>query len=212
MTFSRNKGGMYIRTRALPTNPNTTQQQVVRALMGQLTNVWINTLDDAQRAAWANYALNTPILNRIGEAKPIPALAMYVRCNIPRLQAGLARVDDAPIVFGVGDFTLPGVTSITAATGVMIVTFDAGDEWPGEDGAAMLVLASRAQGVSINYFKGPYRFADALEGAVVPLASPQNVTLPFAVAVGQLTFLQFRVTRADGRLSYPVSFRGPAAV
>lgn len=212
LTASRNKGGAYLRQRALPTNPNTPSQQDVRALFAQLAVSWTSVLTAVQRDAWANYALNSPIINRVGDAKPIPALAMYVRCNVPRLQAGLPRVDDAPTTFGLADFTPPTITSITAATGVMIVAFTAGDEWTTAADGGLLVLASRAQGVGINYFKGPYQFAGLVEGAATPPTSPQNITLPFAVAVGQFTFLQFRVTLPDGRLSYPIKFRGPAAV
>lgn len=202
LTASRNKGGMYLRARAMPTNPGTSFQTAVRALMAQLTAIWSNTLTSAQRAAWTEYALQTPILNALGEAKPIAGLPMYVRCNVPRLQAGLPRVDDGPTTFGLPDFALPGITSITASTGVMIVTFETGETWTTAADGGLLILSSRGQGEAINYFKGPYRFAKVIEGAATPPTSPQNVTLPFTVAAGQRVFNQFRVSLPDGRLSY----------
>jgi len=201
MTASRNKGGAYLRSRVVPTNPGTEPQTAVRSYMAQLAALWNTTLTDAQRAAWTEYALNTPLINRIGDAKPISGMPMYVRCNVPRLQAGLDRVDAAPTVFGLGDFTAPGITSITGSTSVAIVTFEAADDWASEDGAALLVLGSRGQNPTINYFKGPFQYAGSVEGAASPPASPQNITIPFGLAAGQKAFLQFRVTRADGRLS-----------
>lgn len=201
LTASRNKGGMYTRARAIPTNPGTAQQGLVRGYLAQLTALWGTTLTDAQRAAWQNYALNTPVLNKLGDAKIIPALAHYVRSNVPRLQAGLARVDDAPTTFGLGDFTMPGITSITASTRIAIVTFDNTDDWAGETGAAMIFHGSRGQSESINYFKGPFQYAAKLAGAGTPLTSPQNILLPFALAAGQKAWVAVRVSRADGRLS-----------
>jgi len=202
VTFSRNKGGMYCRARAVPTNPGSAFQTAVRGYLAQLTSAWSSILSQAQRDAWANYAANTPIVDRLGESKPIPPLAQYVRSNVPRLQAGLPRVDDGPTTFGLGDFTVPGITSITASTDVMIVTFEDTDVWLDEDDSAMLVLTSRGQGPAIDYFKGPFRYAGALLGdAATPLTSPQNVTIAFKVAASQKVFTQFRVTRADGRLS-----------
>jgi len=205
VTASRNKGGMYLRARAIPVNPGSEFQTAVRGYLSQLTALWSNTLTDAQRLAWANYAEHTPVVDSLGDSRVIPGLAMYVRSNVPRLQAGLARVDDGPTTFGLGDFTQPGITSITASTGVMIVTFEDTDEWLDETGSAMLVLTSRGQGPAINYFKGPFRYAGSILGDdTTPLASPQNITIAFTVAADQQVFSQFRVSRADGRLSAPL--------
>ena len=49
--FSRNAGGMYVRSRANPTNPNTDAQQAVRDAMRQLVVAWTSELDDGQRDA-----------------------------------------------------------------------------------------------------------------------------------------------------------------
>lgn len=204
LTASRNKGGMYVRARAMPTNPGTTFQTAVRSFMAQLTAIWANTLTAAQRSAWSQYALQTPIIDKLGEARPIPALAMYVRCNVPRLQAGLPRVDDGPTTFGLPDFTSPEITSITASTGVMILTFDNTDAWADAADGGLLILSSPGQGPAINYYKGPFRYCGLIEGAATPPTSPQNKTLPFTVAVGQVVFNQFRVSLPDGRLSYAV--------
>lgn len=201
VTASRNKGGLYLRARATPTNPSSPQQQAVRALMSSLTSLWVDTLTDAQREAWKIYADNVPLIDSLGEPRNIPPLAHYVRSNVPRLQAGLDRVDDAPTIFDLSPFTMPGITSITASTGVAVVTFTAGDDWASEVGAALLVLGSRGYNPTINYFKGPFRYAGKVAGAGTPPASPANITMPFVLAADQRAFLQFSVCRADGRLS-----------
>jgi len=210
LVYSHNRGGAYIRGRSIPTNPQSAQQVVVRAFMAQLANVWRNVLTAAQREAWDVYATNTSRPNRVGDQINIGGVGHYVRSNVPRLQAGLARVDTAPVIFNVGDFTQPTVISLTAATEIASIGFTNTDAWATEVGSAMLVLGSRPQNSSINFFKGPYQFAGTIPGAVMAPASPQPITMPFNFAVAQKGFLQFRVTRADGRLSEPFRLPGTA--
>jgi len=207
VTFSRNRGGPYMRTRAIPVNPNTTFQQQVRSLMATLTSGWIDDLTDDQRAAWDTYALNVHLPNPLGAPRNVGGLAMYVRSNIPRLQADpvkYPRVDDAPTTFNLGTYTLPSLDNASEAAQTADVTFDNTDDWAGEDNSGLLIYGSRAKNPSINYMKGPYRFAAEVEGdSVTPPTSPHSVTWPFPFVETQRLFAFFRVSRADGRLSSP---------
>lgn len=206
LVFSHNKGGNYVRQRSIPTNPNSTYQQEVRAAMGQLASLWNDTLTPAQRATWDVWAANTPFVNKLGDTIYINGMAAYARANIPRIQTGLPRVDAASPPFNFGDFTTPSF-SMVAATGVLSVTFDNADAWANEDDSAMLIYTSRQQNVGINFFKGPYRFADAIDGdGTTPPTSPATMDAAFPAAVGQRVFVRAIVSRADGRLSQP--FRG----
>lgn len=135
---------------------------------------------------------------------------MYIRANVPALQASLARIDAGPTVFDTGDMTTPVVGVISAGGGTLSLAFTNTDAWANEDDAAMLVLISRGQNASINYYKGPYRYAGRVDGdSETPPTSPASITLPFAVAEGQRVFCQVRVIRADGRLSAPFRGMGP---
>ena len=201
LTASRNKGGMYFRARAIPTNPNTVYQQAIRSLVAQLTSAWTNVLNDAQRLLWTWYAEQVPLIDTLGEPRNIPPLSHYVRSNVPRLQAGLARVDDGPTVYNLGEYTAPAISDVDSGDSNSDVTFDNGDDWAGEVGSSMLILFSRGMNPSINYFKGPFRYAGKINGALTPPTSPATITLPFAVETGQKVFMQARVSRADGRLS-----------
>ena len=198
---SHNRGGTYFRQRAIPVNPQTPEQVAVRGFLSQLTSIWVNTLSVAQRTAWDVYALNVLIPNRLGDPRNIGGVGQYVRSNVPRLQAGLPRVDNAPTVFDLGDFTDPTIISITAPTALSL-GFTESDAWVSEDDAGMLVLASRGQNASINFFKGPYRFADSIDGEVaIPPTTPAAIVLPFIIAATQRVFIEVKVSRADGRLS-----------
>lgn len=200
MTAAHNKGGLYLRARATPTNPATAQQIAVRNFLATLTTAWQETLTAAQREAWATYAENVLIPDRLGEPRNIGGIGHYVRSNVPRLQAGLTRVDDGPTIFDQATFTTPTLNAGDDES--LTVNFTDTDAWVDETGAAMLVYASRQQALSINFFKGPYRFVDSIDGDdTTPPTTPASPTSPFGLDTGNKQFYQVRVTRADGRLS-----------
>jgi hypothetical protein len=206
---SHNAGGQYLRARTIPVNTNTSFQQAVRSYLALLAAAWSDSLEQAQRDAWENYAAQVPITDSLGEPRNISGIAHFLRSNVPRLQAGKARVDDGPTVYTLPSFTGP-VFSPEAATDTVDVAFTNSDDWAGEVGGGMVLSASRPQGVGINYFRGPYRFMDIIPGAVSPPASPFNATMPFPTATGDKVFFFARVFRADGRLSSP--FRASSTV
>lgn len=208
LTGSHNKGGLYFRSRAIPTNPGTTQQGVVRALVAQLSNTWQSEVTDAKREEWKTYAENVLLPSPLGDQRAVTALNHYIRSNVPRLQAGLARIDTAPALMNIGDFTSP-TFSVAAATDLLSVAFTNTDDWANELLSSMLVWVSRPMGATIKYFNGPYRYAGRINGATpTPPTSPTTIALPFPCVAGQRIFVRVNVTRVDGRLAAP--FRGNA--
>ncbi len=201
ITVSHNRAGQYMKARSLPTNPNTSFQQAVRDFVSQLSALWVSTLTQAERDKWTTYAENVAVINRLGDTMFLTGLNMYVRSNVPILQAGFARQDDAPVIFSLGDFTAPVIVGSEGVQQVA-VTFTTTDDWVGEDDAAMMVYVSRPVNASINYFKGPYRLAGTVDGdAITPPTSPALIDVPFAITEGQKLFTRAQVFRADGRLS-----------
>lgn len=208
ITASHNKGGAYFRQRSTPTNPNSIWQQAVRAIVNQLSNLWSNSLDSSQRAAWDQYALAVAVVDTLGEPIFLTGINHYVRSNVPRIQAGLPRVDTAPSIFNLGDFTSPSFEA-SEATQQLSVTFEDTDDWVNEDDAAMIIGTARPQGLAINFFKGPYRYSGTIDGdGTTPPTSPALVAVAFPFVQNQKVFTHARVSRADGRLSTP--FRGYA--
>jgi len=200
-TFSHNRGGQYIRNRSTPTNPNSPAQIVIRTGLADLSQLWSSTLTVAQRAAWDTYAANVPVLNRLGDSIFLTGFNMYIRSNTPRLQAGLPRVDDGPVVFTLGSFT-PVTTILTAAGSLIATAFDNTDAWANEDDSSMLVYGARSLNQTINYFRGPFRFSGTIDGnATTPPASPAINASPFTLASTTKAFTRYTVSRADGRLS-----------
>lgn len=200
-TYSRNRYGAYIRNRAVPVNPGTQQQEAVRGFFSQLTSLWANTLTDTQREAWDTYGANVPLTDKLGDPIFCNGFCHYVRSNVPRLQAGLPRVDDGPETFNLGDFT-PITYGATGAGNLLAIGFTEADDWVGEDDASLLIYSSRNIAPTINYFRGPYRFGIQIDGdATTPPTTPVAAAGPFDITVGNKSFGYAVVTRADGRLS-----------
>jgi hypothetical protein len=144
--------------------------------------------------------------NALGEQRNVGGIGMYVRSNVPRIQAGLDRVDAAPTIFNLGEFTAPGLVSATAPT-ALSVSFESEDNWAGETGSAMLIYGSRGMNPGINFFKGPYRYADLIEGDdTTPPTTPAAIVNPFPFVATQRVYARAIVTREDGRLSSPFRF------
>lgn len=201
ITYSRNRGGMYTRARAIPVNPGTLRQTAVRSHMASLTNRWVDTLTTAQRLLWDAYAENVHLPDRLGEPRNVGGLGMYIRSNLVRRQAGIAIVDDAPIIFDLGEYT--PISSPTADDTPQVgFAFDVNDAWVGEDDTFMAVYCGRPVNPTVNYYKGPWRYAGKVEGdSITPPTSPATIANPYGAAVGQKTFFRVQVSRADGRYS-----------
>lgn len=202
MTLSRNKGGMYMRARAVPTNPGTPAQGIVRTAMALLSNRWANTLTQVQRDGWDTYSEQVELTNPLGDPRNVGGIGMYNRTNVPGIRAGFPVKDDAPIIFDVGGFSPLTLPTATDAGDLLGATFDPTDDWAVEDGAAMLIWGARPANVGIKYFKGPYQFVGILPGSSggAP-ASPFSVANVFPFAVGQRVFFRVTIMRADGRYS-----------
>jgi hypothetical protein len=201
MVASHNRFGQYFRARAVPVNPSSIYQQIIRSVMLSLASRWSDTLTDPQREAWESYAANVQRPDALGEPRTLTGLNWYIAMNVPRIQAGGTHVDVAPTIYTMAVLTLPTIVSATAATGILSIGFDNTDGWAGEIGGKLLVYTSPPQQPSVNFYRGPFRYAGAIAGAVVPPTSPLPITAAFPFAVGNRVWCQFRAIRLAGRIS-----------
>lgn len=202
--FSKNRYGSYTRNRTVPVNPGSTAQTKIRACTGQIRDAWFNTLTAAQRAAWAVYASNVQVQNRLGESITLTGWNMFARTNMAMLYNDYAIVADAPTEFSLAEQDSTLAITVSEATQEVSVAFDDTMTWVDEDGAALMIYVSRPQNATINYFKGPYLLAGKIEGdGTTAPTTPATIAVPFAVVEGQKVFVQARIVRADGRLSEP---------
>lgn len=191
-TFSHNKGGPYVRTRAIPTNPNTARQQAVRTILGTLAAGWTNTLTDAQRATWDTYAENNTILNALGQAIKVTGLAWYLRCGARLLDAGGTIPTDAPTVpapAALATFT-PAFTSANAVD----VTYTAA--LAADERMQLWMTGPDTPGATPNFGQ-----AVLVGYSAAMAASPISFTLPRAVAVDSYSTFFGAVLDEQGLLS-----------
>ena len=105
---SRNKGGAYMRTWVMPTNPSTPAQEAARSRLGVFSQEW-RTLTSAQRDAWVSWADENPVLDRLGASIILTGAQAYTKININRDLAGDATTNSttpSPAVFALQPITL----------------------------------------------------------------------------------------------------------
>jgi hypothetical protein len=207
IVFSRNRGGAYVRNRSVPVNPSTDQQTRIRSIFGGNASAW-KALPDTVRENWRLYAEKTPLINRLGASRPIPALAMYQRCITPRVQASLSIPADAPTTPGLPNpfvFAAGGVTADEAEQEVTI-NFTTGQAWASQVGAAALFYLSVGQSPAVNNPGSTFRYIGRTLGAATPPTSPTvlNVADVQPIAGDLRYWLRVVVTDAEGRLSQEV--------
>lgn len=207
ITASRNRGGMYFRARAIPTDPNTAPQANIRSIFGSLVNRWINTLTLGQRNNWNSYAANVPLTGPLGDPVIVSGLNHYVRSNTPRVQIITPIIDDAPFIFDTGTLSPVSIDTLSAGVQQFNVNFTEADGWNVANGHIVL-QQSRPQNPSINFFRGPYQNVGSVNGVDV---TPATKPVIFPVAEGQRVFFRVRATYADGRLTQ-AQFVGPVLV
>lgn len=200
VVYSHNRYGAYRRNRSVPVNPNTDRQVAVRNAVRSLTIAWQNTLTQDQRDAWETYAANVVWKNALGQDILLTGLAHYVRSNTPRVQNGIAAVDDAPTIFTIAAADTQLSATASEATQQLTVDGDATHPWIGEADAWCFVSMGLPQNAAIKFFGGPWRQIGAIPGAGPP-PWPAVLDAAWPFAEGQRLWVRTRIARGDGRLS-----------
>jgi len=210
--YARNRYGNYARARTKPTNPNTPGQQQVRAAIAWLVDHWSQTLTPDQRAAWGHYADNLNMLNRLGEVMHLSGFNHFCRSNSIRKRNADEIIADGPSIFELPEHDPTFTFTVSAETQLVSVTFDNTAAWASETGGHLYVLVGRPQNAQRNFFSGPWKVCDAIDGDdAIPPTSPADIASPWVVYEGQRLWIYGRISRLDGRLSEP--FRaGPILV
>jgi len=212
ITYSHNKGGMYQRARAIPTNPNSTGQAAVRMYFTQAISLWTNVLTQAQRDAWDNYAANTPVTNKLGDAIQLSGQNMFVRIWTAAARGGLDPATDyanftvAPTNFNTGDPGTLGITSISAATNVVTISIGGAPGWAANDLSALLFQAGNVVNASRTFYRGPFRGGlSELGNSTTPITSAtfdlDDLVPAINASAADRMWVRLRALYSDGRLT-----------
>lgn len=189
-TYSRNRFGQYARTRAIPVQPSTPQQLVMRARMSTNAAGW-RALTDAQRAGWLSLGLQMTRTDSLGQTYDLNGFLAYCSVNNNNLDAGNAAVADAPAIVTPPTLLTATVTLTAAAFSIAYTATPLGA------GQRLFTFASPQKSAG-RKFNGDYRLiavsaAAAVSPAVVLAAYTARLGVPVA---GNRIFLSLAVYQA----------------
>ena len=201
-TFSRNGGGAYAKARIKGTNPNTAAQQLVRSIISGMIGFWA-ALTAQVRTDWGVYASQVPFINRLGDSINLSGYNMFCRTKALLELIGGTMPAAAPTTFTLAPSDPSIAITPDASSANASIVFSEALGWNAEVGGYMVCYQGKPQNASKTSYSGQYKYAGKLSGAATPLESPQVMALPYTMAAGQKCFMQFRIVRADGRVSSP---------
>ena len=94
-TFSSNRGGIYVKNWAKPSNPMTPAQTALRNMFGSVVRSW-KTLTAAQIGSWNAYAQGRTTTDILGESRPMSGRGAFISVNQNRLHVGWPILKSAP--------------------------------------------------------------------------------------------------------------------
>lgn len=198
-TFARNSSGNYARAKTVGVNPKSTSQSLVRLIMAYLVEHWNEQLTDAQRAEWATYAAAITMQNRLGQDIKNTGFNHFIRGNSLRLLISEALVEDGPAVLTLPPPDPTFAVTASVATQKISVTLDETMDWSILADNFMVLFQGRPQVKTRNFFAGPYRYTDNIEGNPVPLVPPIDIDPVFPLVLGQRIWVSARIVGIDGR-------------
>lgn len=197
ITASRNHYGQYYRRRAIPVNPSTSYQGVVRDRLANAAASW-RSITANQRAGWTDLALQINKSDSLGQSHSMKGFNCYSMVNVNRLTAGDAVLTDAPLLVTPAPPTTVTVTLTSAALSVAYTTT------PLAAGQRLFSYLSGNTSAGRSFNKNVKLIAVSAAAA----ASPANLFAAFSVrngvpVTGSLVFMVFRIYQG-GFLSGPL--------
>jgi hypothetical protein len=185
-TSSRNRFGQYQRTRAIPVNPNSTQQGVVRARMSA-NAAGFRALTPAQRAGWTDLGLSMSRTDSLGQAYTLNGFMAYCSVNNNNVAAGNAVVSDAPSLVTPSALLTATITLTAAALSVAYTPT------PLPAGCRLFTFVSPQRSAGRS-FEGDFRL---LAVSAAAAASPANLYAAYVAKfgvpiVGNKVFFSFK--------------------
>lgn len=95
-TYSRNRYGAYMRTRAKPVVSTTSEAMNAKGRLGAASEGW-RALTDAQRLSWVTYAQTNPAIGSLGNQQILTGHAALVQLNTRLARAADSALSDPPV-------------------------------------------------------------------------------------------------------------------
>jgi hypothetical protein len=162
-----------MRTRAIPVNPSSAAQGLVRTRLATNSAAW-RILTAAQRAGWTDLGLSMVRSDSLGQSYALQGNQAYASVNNNRLMCGLAVVADAPAVATPVNIVTATITCTAAALSVAYTATPIA-------AATYLVAFVSPQRSAGRNFEGDCRF---LKLSTAAQASPFVLTAEYTAKFG----------------------------
>jgi hypothetical protein len=176
ITNSRNRFGQYVRSRAIPVNPNTVAQGNARARMSASSQAW-KALTNSQRAAWSDLGASMSRKDSLGQTYTLQGNQAYASINNMRNLCGLAPIADPPAVSAPVGLATVTPTISTSAFSIAYTATPLG-------AATYLALFASPQRSAGRSYESDYRFIKLSTAAQAsPLVATSEYTAKFGIPV-----------------------------
>lgn len=202
IVFSHNRYGVYFRTRAIPTNPDTAYQQQVRGDLAACSQAW-GALTAAQQEAWKTWAQVNPITDALGQQQVTTGHIAFIRCNQVLRQSADTAILVPPTVGAPGALTALSLTADIGAGDVELTTAPT----PIAAGYRLWVRAAVITNPGRRYVSNLYKLVKCSDKAqATGLSIEADVIARFGtLQVGQILAVSVQVMdSATGLLSAPM--------
>ena len=153
VVFSRNRGGAYVRNRSIPVDPNTQSQQNVRSILATQSASWADQTD-AVRAAFANWAVQNPVINALGNSILLSGQQAFVQLNARLALNGDTLLTEPPII-NAPDGLASLVLDADIGVGDVDLTFTV---TPTPANVKLWILAAVVNSAGVKYVRNLFRF------------------------------------------------------
>lgn len=182
--YSRNKGGIYVRSRPDWIQPDTQDQLDARAVLIALAPAWSATLNDAKRATWRSYARQNLVPDKWGTPHPISGHCWFLRINSHFYRA----TESLGYQWGPTGPPLKSPTfdmTADATTDNIHLDLASLNYHPPSVGLQLFAYVSKSRPAGVNYYNAPWRYAGTQVSNVPPWV---NIDFEYP-AQGHFTYL-----------------------
>jgi len=95
LVYNTWRGINYVKTNTSPTGQGTEKRLAAQGIMSTVSKLW-QQLEDAQRAAWSQYAIDHPVADWTGAPKRLTGMNWFAKLNCQLKRFDLATIEDPP--------------------------------------------------------------------------------------------------------------------
>ena len=194
--FAKNRGGSYVRTKGIPTNPQSTFQTAVRNLFASISSGW-SSLSSAARLSWNSSVGAYAKTDVFGDLRNPSGKALFQRLNQNLAISGQAQLSVCPQPLIVPGLIVNSVTLTVTSKEIAVETIG------NVEGSTVVFWGTPPVSNGTSFVKNDLRqlwYADGEEDGVY--SDYTAYTNRFgAFVLGQNIFIGVRVVNTNGQAS-----------